>query len=73
MIFSMPRPAVAAVDEEAGIILGGWRHGNTSWQFTRARKFRVMKPQSIPDVKIPTSEALEKQDLDNRVHRFLSK
>ncbi|XP_059052659.1 uncharacterized protein LOC131847192 [Achroia grisella] len=70
----IPRPALTAVDEDAGRILGGLRNTNASWQLTRARRFRppklqVMAPEAIapPLAAAPVAQ----KDLDNRVVRFL--
>ncbi|XP_026321624.1 uncharacterized protein LOC113231514 [Hyposmocoma kahamanoa] len=70
-----PRPALAAVDKEAGVVYGGLRNTSAAWQLTRARRFRIPKLQKPPPEAIapPSATApLARKDLDLRVSRFLT-
>ncbi|XP_050347406.1 uncharacterized protein LOC126771539 isoform X3 [Nymphalis io] len=70
-----PRPVPAAVDKEAGVQQGGLRNTSTSWQLTRARRFRAPKLQlPPPEATAPPScnAPMARKDLDLRVTRFLS-
>lgn len=64
---------MAAVDESAG---GSRAMRNTSaaWQLTRARRFRVPRPQTpSPEAIAPPSSTapMARKDLDSRVNKFL--
>lgn len=75
IFFSQPRPALAAVDKEAGVVYGGLRNTSAAWQLTRARRFRTPKLQKPPPEAIapPSATApLARKDLDLRVSRFLT-
>ncbi|XP_047535586.1 uncharacterized protein LOC125069979 [Vanessa atalanta] len=70
-----PRPVPAAIDKETGVPHGGLRNTSTSWQLTRARRFRAPKPQlPPPEATAPPScnAPMARKDLDLRVSRFLS-
>ncbi|CAH2092910.1 unnamed protein product [Euphydryas editha] len=70
-----PRPVPAAIDIETGLKYGGLRNTSTSWQLTRARRFRAPKLQPpSPEATAPPScnAPLARKDLDLRVSRFLS-
>ncbi|XP_045451673.1 uncharacterized protein LOC123660663 [Melitaea cinxia] len=70
-----PQPVPAAIDIDTGLKLGGLRNTSTSWQLTRARKFRAPKPQPpSPEATAPPScnAPMARKDLDLRVSRFLS-
>jgi hypothetical protein len=63
------------VDQEAGLKHGGLRNTSATWQLTRARRFRIPKPQMPPPEATapPTAAApLAQRDLDIRVNRFLT-
>lgn len=65
----------AAIDIDTGSKLGGLRNTSTSWQLTRARKFRAPKPQPpSPEAAAPPScnAPMARKDLDLRISRFLS-
>ncbi|XP_031764605.2 uncharacterized protein LOC113516211 [Galleria mellonella] len=71
----VPHPALAAVDEDMGVTLGGLRNTGASWQLTRARRFRAPKRQLAPPetTALPTATApLVRKDLDIRVSQFLT-
>lgn len=72
----MPRPTLAAVDEDAGLSHGGGlRSTGAAWQLTRARRFRAPKSrQPSPQQRAPPSVTapLARKDLDLRVNRFLT-
>ncbi|CAH0694595.1 unnamed protein product [Spodoptera exigua] len=68
----VPRPALAAVDESVGVGRA-MRNTSASWQLTRARRFRIPKPQmpSPEAIAPPISTApMARKDLDIRVNRF---
>ncbi|KAI5642159.1 hypothetical protein NE865_05851 [Phthorimaea operculella] len=70
----VPRPALAAVDEEAGMSYGGLKNTSAAWQLTRARRFRIPKPIQLPPESIvppSTTAPLARKDLDLRVSRFI--
>ncbi|CAH0589060.1 unnamed protein product [Chrysodeixis includens] len=69
----VPRPVLAAVDENTGIgrVM---RNTGAAWQLTRARRFRSPKPQlPPPEATAPPSSTapMARKDLDIRVNRFL--
>ncbi|XP_061379385.1 uncharacterized protein LOC116771569 isoform X4 [Danaus plexippus] len=71
----IPRPVPAALDQDAGIVQGGLRHGSASWLLTRARRFRTPKLQMPPpEATAPPScsAPLARKDLELRVSQFLS-
>ncbi|CAH0400882.1 unnamed protein product [Chilo suppressalis] len=71
----VPRPAMAAMDREAGVTNGGLRNSSATWQLTRARRFRTPRPQlPSPEATAPPTAAapLAQRDLDIRVNRFLT-
>ncbi|KOB69834.1 ABC transporter ATP-binding protein, partial [Operophtera brumata] len=65
-----PRPTLAVVDETvAGISIV--RNQSSTWQLTRARRFRAPKPQQpSPEATAPPSAAasMARKDLDIRVN-----
>ncbi|XP_022122293.2 uncharacterized protein LOC110998134 [Pieris rapae] len=70
-----PRPIPPAEDKDIGLILGSFKTSANSWQFTRARKFRIPKPRQPPPeslAPISSTAPTAKKDLDLRVDRFLA-
>ncbi|KAF9416812.1 hypothetical protein HW555_005942 [Spodoptera exigua] len=70
----VPRPALAAVDESVGVGRA-MRNTSASWQLTRARRFRIPKPQMpSPEATAPpiSTAPMARKDLDIRVNRFLN-